>query len=336
MAPARSAAPSARDCSSTATTSSSSLVARTSTRLRRDGLTFRTPNETATLADPRRRRAVRDRLHQQRRRAPHDEVAGHRAPRSTSCATRPAMFPSSARRTASRTSAWPRAASRTSTPCSSCCPRRTSSPASCYAVERPRRRPRRGPLSVRRRSADRARYRRHRRERIRRAPTSTNSMRLKYGKLLQNLGNAVQALCPRDDAAASCSARPRRSARLLRLRRHRVRRARRGCSTAGSSRSPPSPARRAPAARRGRASPAAPASIETDYLNGEISLLGRLHGVPTPANRALQPRRPPSHRRRRPRLDAASRNRTRDRRRTLDSGWPLKGVPSVMAVRSGA
>jgi 2-dehydropantoate 2-reductase len=29
-------------------------------------------------------------------------------------------------------------------------------------------------------------------------------------------------------------------------------------------------------------------SIETDFLNGEIVLLGRLHGVPTPCNRALQ------------------------------------------------
>jgi 2-dehydropantoate 2-reductase len=28
-------------------------------------------------------------------------------------------------------------------------------------------------------------------------------------------------------------------------------------------------------------------SIETDYLNGEIVLLGRLHGVPTPLNAAL-------------------------------------------------
>jgi 2-dehydropantoate 2-reductase len=27
-------------------------------------------------------------------------------------------------------------------------------------------------------------------------------------------------------------------------------------------------------------------SIETDYLNGEIALLGRLHGVPTPVNAA--------------------------------------------------
>jgi 2-dehydropantoate 2-reductase len=29
-------------------------------------------------------------------------------------------------------------------------------------------------------------------------------------------------------------------------------------------------------------------SIEVDFLNGEITLLGRLHGVPTPANETLQ------------------------------------------------
>ena len=29
-------------------------------------------------------------------------------------------------------------------------------------------------------------------------------------------------------------------------------------------------------------------SVETDYLNGEIALLGRLHGVPTPANARIQ------------------------------------------------
>src|SRR5207248_6339133 len=28
-------------------------------------------------------------------------------------------------------------------------------------------------------------------------------------------------------------------------------------------------------------------AIETDYLNGEIVLLGRLHGIPTPLNAAL-------------------------------------------------
>ena len=29
-------------------------------------------------------------------------------------------------------------------------------------------------------------------------------------------------------------------------------------------------------------------SIETDYLNGEIVLLGRVHGIPTPANETVQ------------------------------------------------
>lgn len=29
-------------------------------------------------------------------------------------------------------------------------------------------------------------------------------------------------------------------------------------------------------------------SVEVDYLNGEICLLGRLHGVPTPVNAMLQ------------------------------------------------
>ena len=29
-------------------------------------------------------------------------------------------------------------------------------------------------------------------------------------------------------------------------------------------------------------------SVETDYVNGEIVLIGALHGVPTPWNRALQ------------------------------------------------
>jgi 2-dehydropantoate 2-reductase len=29
-------------------------------------------------------------------------------------------------------------------------------------------------------------------------------------------------------------------------------------------------------------------SIESDYVNGEITLLGRLHGIPTPANALIQ------------------------------------------------
>ena len=46
--------------------------------------------------------------------------------------------------------------------------------------------------------------------------------------------------------------------------------------------------RRAAVARRGRASRAALGTLETDYLNGEIALLGRINGVPTPVNIAPQ------------------------------------------------
>ncbi len=41
-------------------------------------------------------------------------------------------------------------------------------------------------------------------------------------------------------------------------------------------------------------------SIETDFLNGEIVLLGRLHGVPTPLNARLQDLANPFARERRP------------------------------------
>ena len=47
-------------------------------------------------------------------------------------------------------------------------------------------------------------------------------------------------------------------------------------------------------------------TIETDYLNGEIALLGRLHGVPTPVNAALQAIAPGWRERRRAGLDVAA------------------------------
>ena len=43
-----------------------------------------------------------------------------------------------------------------------------------------------------------------------------------------------------------------------------------------------------PAVRRRRASLRGTGSIETDYLNGEIVLLGRLHGVPMPGQRLVR------------------------------------------------
>jgi 2-dehydropantoate 2-reductase len=114
-------------------------------------------------------------------------------------------------------------------------------------------------------------------------------MRWKYGKLLLNLGNAVQVVCGLDTGAdvtghartegTSCLAAAgisvaspeedkNRRGELLTLRPISGR-SRGGGSTWQS-------------VVRGTN------SIETDYLNGEIVLLGRLHAVPTPVNGLLQ------------------------------------------------
>jgi 2-dehydropantoate 2-reductase len=117
-------------------------------------------------------------------------------------------------------------------------------------------------------------------------------MRWKYRKLLNNLGNAVQALCGsaldsdaglealtllEDEADAVFAAagidpvtdeedRMRRGD-LLRI-----------ASISGADRAGGSTWQ---SLQRG-------SGIETDFLNGEIALLGRLHGVPTPANARIQ------------------------------------------------
>jgi 2-dehydropantoate 2-reductase len=115
-------------------------------------------------------------------------------------------------------------------------------------------------------------------------------MRWKYQKLLMNLGNAVEAACGPEARgsdvarlalreALACFAaagiefvsreedRERRSD-LLQL--HDVGGRRRGGGSSWQS------------LARGTG------TIETDYLNGEIVLLGRLHGVPTPVNLGVQ------------------------------------------------
>jgi 2-dehydropantoate 2-reductase len=115
-------------------------------------------------------------------------------------------------------------------------------------------------------------------------------LRWKYAKLLSNLGNAIQAACnPSDDARD-----------LYR----RVRAEALACYAAAGI----EPATAAEEAERRQAmSRPAPiagqarfggstwqslargtGSVEADYLNGEIVLLGKLHGIPTPANAALQ------------------------------------------------
>ena len=115
-------------------------------------------------------------------------------------------------------------------------------------------------------------------------------MRWKHGKLLTNLGNAVQAMCGIEVDLGPL---------MRELRDEGVR-----ClDAAGLDFIPPrelfESARRtyglgeiAGQPRRGGSSwqgaMRGVRSTETDFLNGEIVLLGALHGVPTPWNRAVQ------------------------------------------------
>ena len=112
-------------------------------------------------------------------------------------------------------------------------------------------------------------------------------MRLKYAKLLLNLANAVGAICkPGPD-----------NERVIEAAREEGRAA---LTAAGIAFDAPEVSDvtgrwerigvqtdRRRARRHGRASRGTPGEVETDYLNGEIALLGRLHGVATPVNAAL-------------------------------------------------
>ncbi|WP_448061342.1 ketopantoate reductase family protein [Cellulomonas hominis] len=124
-----------------------------------------------------------------------------------------------------------------------------------------------------------------------RAPVVPDVMPWKYAKLLSNLANAVEALCGStagDDARALIA--------------ESVAEARRVLDAAGVTvlDEPTESAARAgfhlaevPGAPRGGGSTwqslvRGTGSIEAAYLNGEIVLLGRLHGVPTPVSSTLQ------------------------------------------------
>jgi 2-dehydropantoate 2-reductase len=126
------------------------------------------------------------------------------------------------------------------------------------------------------------------------APASDDVMRWKYGKLLGNLGNAVEALCgpaARDDDDARELRRRARSEGIAVLR------------AAGIGHAPPEEfdAVRGDQVRYGDVNGATRSggsswqslsrgtgTIEADFLNGEIVLMGRIHGVPTPVNETLQ------------------------------------------------
>lgn len=128
------------------------------------------------------------------------------------------------------------------------------------------------------------------------AQADPNVMRLKYGKLLDNLGNAVGALCgvealrtARDDARAFIGR--MRNEALACYEAAGIEYAPR--AEVGERRSATFTSGDIPGVERGGSSTwqsfrrGRPA-IETDWLNGEIVLLGLEHDLPTPANRALQ------------------------------------------------
>jgi len=113
-------------------------------------------------------------------------------------------------------------------------------------------------------------------------------MAWKHRKLLMNLGNGVDAACPDDEDAATLVARLRAEGEAVlaaaglpvtseaddRTRRGDLLRPLVGREEAGSS--------TWQSIRR------ATGEVEVDYLNGEVVLLGRLHGVPTPANELVR------------------------------------------------
>ncbi|GJF27505.1 2-dehydropantoate 2-reductase [Kitasatospora sp. NE20-6] len=124
------------------------------------------------------------------------------------------------------------------------------------------------------------------------APVSDDVMRWKYAKLLSNLANALEAVAGpvegglRESVAARAAAEgaavlaaagivPAGDEEQRAVRGDRVTPRPIDGETRGGGSSWQSLARGA-------------GDIEADHLNGEIVLLGRLHGVPTPVNEALQ------------------------------------------------
>lgn len=109
---------------------------------------------------------------------------------------------------------------------------------------------------------------------------------VKYGKLLSNLGNAVEALCGP----------PARRGPIAELAEQEGRACLAAAGIAVDDRSGRA-ALVTPTEIEGRPRPAGSTwqsvrrgqdSTETDFLNGEICVIGRRHGVPTPVNALLQ------------------------------------------------
>jgi 2-dehydropantoate 2-reductase len=115
--------------------------------------------------------------------------------------------------------------------------------------------------------------------------------RWKYGKLLLNLGNAFEALCGRrSDTGREVSGLARREgiACLEKAGIPFVDRAEDSERRGDLLQTSPIAGQERMGGSSWQSLARSTGTIEADYLNGEIALLGRLHGVPTPVNEALQ------------------------------------------------
>ena len=116
-------------------------------------------------------------------------------------------------------------------------------------------------------------------------------MRLKYSKLHQNMVNAIQAICDPKEDSTDILAKMRAEAEACfavagidwaPMQEFAERNSRMRVSVGGIGGGGWRGGSTWQSLMRGAG------SSESDYLNGEIVLLGRLHGVPTPANEVLQ------------------------------------------------
>ncbi|TDC85563.1 ketopantoate reductase family protein [Actinomadura sp. 7K507] len=121
------------------------------------------------------------------------------------------------------------------------------------------------------------------------AETSDDIAAVKYGKLLSNLGNAIEAVCGPAARRGHLDALARQEAETC----YRAAGIDYVVEDTASRRlelvkPEPLPSGRRPGASSWQSLERGAGTIETDYLNGEIVMLGRLHGVPTPVNELLQ------------------------------------------------
>ncbi|MEV4630960.1 2-dehydropantoate 2-reductase N-terminal domain-containing protein [Micromonospora sp. NPDC049523] len=114
-------------------------------------------------------------------------------------------------------------------------------------------------------------------------------MRWKYGKLLANLGNGADALFGRNpDPELVDRLRAEGVTALAAAGIAHTSREEEAADRADNVKAHPVAGRERGGSSTWQSLARGTGSTETDYLNGEIVLLGRLHGVPTPVNAAVQ------------------------------------------------